>query len=166
MGEKLVALSLALVALAGLVVSTQQRVDSKVGAGIVNSRLFSTMTTADCSHIRLSTKINIGRIGEYGKLRDVSVHSKKKRQATPKQSTREAPKAKENSNVITVEGQVVDALPGTMFKVKLDEVDQEVLCQLAGKMRKNNIRVLIGDKVRVELSPYDLSKGRISFRYR
>ncbi|GAB5371238.1 hypothetical protein AAMO2058_001562300 [Amorphochlora amoebiformis] len=93
-------------------------------------------------------------------------HSKKKRTQMTNRPQREAPKAKTDTNVITVEGTVVDALPSTMFKVKLDEVDQEVLCQLAGKMRKNNIRVLIGDRVRVELSPYDLSKGRISFRFR
>jgi translation initiation factor IF-1 len=76
----------------------------------------------------------------------------------------------ENSNqkpkedVIEVEGEVVEALPGTMFKVKLNNGGHEVLCTLSGKMRKFYIRVLLGDKVRVELSPYDLTRGRISRR--
>jgi translation initiation factor IF-1 len=70
-------------------------------------------------------------------------------------------KAKED--VIEVEGEVTEALPGTMFKVKLTN-GHEVLATLSGKMRKFYIRVLLGDRVRVELSPYDLSRGRISRR--
>ena len=66
---------------------------------------------------------------------------------------------------ITVEGTVIEALPATQFKVRLDN-DHEVLAYLSGKMRKHYIRILTGDSVTVELTPYDLSKGRIIYRGR
>ncbi len=66
---------------------------------------------------------------------------------------------------ITVEGTVVEALPGTQFRVEL-EGGQRVLAYPAGKMRKYYIRILLGDKVRLELSPYDLTRGRIVYRYK
>ena len=66
---------------------------------------------------------------------------------------------------IKVEGTVVEALPGTQFRVELDN-GHEVLAYLSGKMRKYYIRILLGDRVSVEMSPYDLSRGRITFRYR
>ena len=64
---------------------------------------------------------------------------------------------------IEVEGEVVEALPSTMFRVELDS-GQSVLAKISGKMRKHYIRLLPGDRVKVELSPYDLSRGRITFR--
>ena len=64
---------------------------------------------------------------------------------------------------IEMEGEVTEALPNTMFRVKLDN-GHEVLGHLAGKMRRYRIRVLPGDRVRVEVSPYDLSRGRITYR--
>ena len=66
---------------------------------------------------------------------------------------------------IKVEGTVIEALPGTQFRVELDN-GHEVLAYLSGKMRKYYIRILLGDRVAVEMSPYDLSRGRITFRYR
>lgn len=66
---------------------------------------------------------------------------------------------------IAVEGTVVEALPGTQFRVKLD-TGHEVLAYLSGKMRKYYIRILLGDRVRVELSPYDLTRGRIVYRHK
>ncbi len=66
---------------------------------------------------------------------------------------------------IEVEGTVIEALPGTQFKVKLDN-DHEVLAYLSGKMRRYYIRILLGDRVRVELSPYDLTRGRITYRFK
>ncbi len=65
---------------------------------------------------------------------------------------------------IKVEGVVIEALPATQFKVKLDN-DHEVLAYLAGKMRRHYIRILLGDRVTLEMSPYDLSRGRIVYRY-
>ena len=64
-----------------------------------------------------------------------------------------------------MEGTVVKALPGTQFKVELDN-GHEVLAYLAGKMRKYYIRVLLGDRVTVEMSPYDLARGRIVYRHK
>jgi len=66
---------------------------------------------------------------------------------------------------IEVEGTVIEALPGTQFKVRL-ETGHEVLAYLSGKMRKYYIRILLGDHVRVEMSPYDLTRGRIVYRHR
>ncbi len=68
---------------------------------------------------------------------------------------------------IEVTATVVDTLPNALFKVKLeDNEDHEVLAHISGKMRKYFIRILPGDKVLVELSPYDLSRGRITYRYK
>lgn len=66
---------------------------------------------------------------------------------------------------IEMEGTVVEALPNTQFKVELDNGHQ-VLAYLSGKMRKYYIRILLGDRVRVELTPYDLTRGRITYRYK
>lgn len=68
-------------------------------------------------------------------------------------------------DVIEFEGEVVETLPNTTFRVKLEN-DHVVTAHISGKMRKNYIRILTGDKVKVEMSPYDLSKGRITFRSR
>ena len=66
---------------------------------------------------------------------------------------------------LVLEGRVTEALPNTSFRVKLDN-GYEVLAYLSGKMRKYYIRVLLGDRVRVELSPYDLTRGRIVYRHK
>jgi len=67
--------------------------------------------------------------------------------------------------VIEVEGTVTEALPNTQFRVELDN-GHEVLAHISGKMRMNYIRILPGDRVKVELSPYDLNRGRITYRFR
>ena len=67
--------------------------------------------------------------------------------------------------VIEAEGTIVEALPNVMFRVELDNGHQ-VLGHISGKMRKMYIRIMPGDRVRVELSPYDLTRGRITWRYR
>jgi translation initiation factor IF-1 len=68
---------------------------------------------------------------------------------------------------IEVEGEVVEALPSTMFRVRVDgQGEHTVLTTISGKMRKNYIRILPGDRVKVELSAYDLTRGRITYRYR
>ena len=71
----------------------------------------------------------------------------------------------DKDDLIQVDGTVTKVLPATMYKVKLEN-DHEVLAHISGKMRKNKIRVLAGDRVQVEMTPYDLSKGRITFRYK
>src|SRR5690348_6123338 len=68
-------------------------------------------------------------------------------------------------DLIEFSGTVTELLPNAMFRVKLDN-DHEVLAHTSGKMRKNRIRVLAGDRVNVEMTPYDLTKGRITFRFK
>ena len=68
-------------------------------------------------------------------------------------------------DAIKVDGVITEILPNTAFKVKLEN-GHEVLAHISGKMRMNYIRILQGDKVTVELSPYDLTKGRITYRYK
>ena len=67
--------------------------------------------------------------------------------------------------VLEITGTVTELLPNAMFRVVLDN-DHEILAHTAGKMRRHRIRVLAGDRVNVEMTPYDLSKGRITFRFK
>ena len=66
-------------------------------------------------------------------------------------------------DVIELEGVIIESMPNAMFRVKLEN-DHEILAHISGKIRKNFIRILPGDKVKVEMTPYDLSRGRITFR--
>ncbi|HEU5082531.1 MAG TPA: translation initiation factor IF-1 [Acidimicrobiales bacterium] len=70
-----------------------------------------------------------------------------------------------NSDMIVMEGVVQESLPNASFRVELDN-GHNVLAHISGKMRRHRIRVLPGDRVQVELSPYDLSRGRLTFRYK
>jgi len=63
-----------------------------------------------------------------------------------------------------MEGYVDEVLPSAMFRIKIDSVDTVVLAHLSGRMRKNNIKVLLGDRVEIEFTPYDLTRGRITRR--
>jgi translation initiation factor IF-1 len=67
-------------------------------------------------------------------------------------------------DIINMEGRVEEVLPAAMFRVKIDNINNVVLAHLSGRMRKNNIKVLLGDRVEMEFSPYDLTKGRITRR--
>ena len=71
----------------------------------------------------------------------------------------------ENEEALEVEGTVVEPLPNAMFRVELEN-GHKVLAHVSGKIRMNFIRILPGDKVKIELSPYDLSRGRITYRYK
>ena len=73
--------------------------------------------------------------------------------------------AKRSDEKIELEGTVVEALPNTQFMVELEN-GHKVLAYLSGKMRRYYIRILLGDRVRVELTPYDLTRGRITYRYK
>lgn len=64
---------------------------------------------------------------------------------------------------IEMDGEVLETLPNTMFRVKLEN-DHIITAHISGRMRKNYIKILTGDKVKVEISPYDISKGRITYR--
>ena len=73
--------------------------------------------------------------------------------------------AKNKENIIELEAKVIDVLPNTMFKVELENGHQ-LIAHVSGKIRMNFIRILPGDKVTVELSPYDLTRGRITYRHK
>jgi translation initiation factor IF-1 len=66
-------------------------------------------------------------------------------------------------DVIEIEGTILESMPNAMFRVKLEN-EHEILAHISGKIRKNFIRILPGDKVKVEMTPYDLTRGRITFR--
>ncbi len=68
--------------------------------------------------------------------------------------------------LIPAMGVIVDKQPNAFFKVLIDNSEHVVLAQISGKMRKNRIRILVGDRVSVEMSPYDMSRGRITYRYK
>ena len=72
------------------------------------------------------------------------------------------PKSKDD--IIETEGVVLELLPNSTFKVKLDGVENTILCYTGGKLKQNKIKIILGDRVKVELSVYDLSKGRVTFR--
>jgi len=88
--------------------------------------------------------------------------------SAPLRRTRDTPSDRilmSKEDMIEFSGQVVELLPNAMFRVKLDN-EHMVLAHTSGKMRKNRIRVLAGDRVNVEMTPYDLTKGRITFRFK
>ena len=68
-----------------------------------------------------------------------------------------------SDDVIEFEGQIIDVLPGQSFKVELEN-GHIVVCYTSGRLRKNRIRLVLGDRVRVEMTPYDLTKGRVTYR--
>ena len=72
--------------------------------------------------------------------------------------------AQQSKDFLELDGEVMEALPAANFKVRLDN-GHEILAHLSGKMRMFNIRILPGDKVKVQMTPYDLTKGRITYRY-
>lgn len=80
-------------------------------------------------------------------------------------TSEEKPLPKPKEDAIVLEGKILESLPNAMFKVELDN-GHEVLAHISGKMRMHYIRILPGDKVQVELTPYDLTRGRITYRYK
>ena len=69
-----------------------------------------------------------------------------------------------DSDLLELEGEVVDVLPGQMYKILVDDFNKEIVCYTGGRMKKNRIRIVLGDRVQLEISPYDLEKGRITRR--
>ena len=69
-------------------------------------------------------------------------------------------------DLIEVSGVIIDKQPNAFFKVKINNSEHIVMATISGRMRKNRIRILMGDRVDVEMSPYDLSKGRITYRHK
>jgi translation initiation factor IF-1 len=67
-------------------------------------------------------------------------------------------------DIIELTGLVEEVLPGNMFRVKVDNLPTVLLCYMGGKLKQHKIRIILGDKVKVEVSPYDLTKGRVTYR--
>lgn len=70
-----------------------------------------------------------------------------------------------NDELLELEGTITEVLPNQMFRVTLEPHNKEIVCYTGGKMRQNKIRLILGDSVKVEISPYDLTKGRIVYRF-
>ena len=85
--------------------------------------------------------------------------------AIPLTTGEELPLPKPKEDAIVLEGTILESLPNAMFRVELDN-GHKVLAHISGKMRMHYIRILPGDKVQVELTPYDLTRGRITYRYK
>jgi translation initiation factor IF-1 len=110
-----------------------------------------------------------GRIGQiglqvievlFGVLRGGVLFSRVAKPGNPRRNHLAA------EDLIPAQGTIIDKQPNAFFKVQLDNSDHVVLAAISGKMRKNRIRILVGDRVSVEMSPYDLSRGRITYRYK
>lgn len=69
-----------------------------------------------------------------------------------------------NTELIELTGTVAEVLPNSTFRVKVDNMEQIVLCYMGGRLKQNKIKVILGDAVKIEISPYDLTKGRITYR--
>ncbi len=67
-------------------------------------------------------------------------------------------------DIIELVGTVEEVLPGNMFRIKVDNMPNILLCYMGGKLKQHKIRIILGDKVKIEVSPYDLSKGRVTYR--
>lgn len=67
-------------------------------------------------------------------------------------------------DIIELTGSVDEVLPGNMYRVRVDNIPAPILCYLGGKLKQNKIRIILGDNVRVEMSPYDVTRGRITYR--
>lgn len=67
-------------------------------------------------------------------------------------------------DIIELVGTVEEVLPGNMFRVKIEQAPKPILCYMGGKLKQHKIRIILGDKVKLEVSPYDLTKGRVTYR--
>lgn len=67
-------------------------------------------------------------------------------------------------DIIELTGMVEEVLPGSMFRVKVDNIPSTLLCYTSGKLKQHKIKIILGDKVKIEISPYDMTKGRVTYR--
>jgi len=68
------------------------------------------------------------------------------------------------NDLIELTGEIEEVLPGTMFRVKIDNMPNSIICYMGGKLKQHKIKIILGDRVKVEVSAYDLSKGRVTYR--
>jgi translation initiation factor IF-1 len=125
------------------------------GAFTVAPRALSTFTTTTAPTLRFETTELFGKKEARAKGNDRKGKAERVR--------------KVKDDVIEVEGVVIESLPNAMFRCTINEAPESqapVLATISGKIRKNYVKILVGDRVLIELSPYDLTRGRITFRYR
>lgn len=115
---------------------------------------------ASCTTVA-RTNVAVGRVSTT-----TTLFAKKKGRGGSNSDGAQPRERKEKDDVIEVEGVVTEGLPSAMFRVEVGATGKVVLCTISGRIRKNFVRILVGDPVRVELSPYDLTRGRITFRYK
>ncbi|CAM9112081.1 unnamed protein product [Hapterophycus canaliculatus] len=114
-----------------------------------------------CSSLATQRPVNVLRVAA-----STALLAKKKGRGGGNNEGAQPRERKEKDDVIEVEGVVKEGLPSAMFRVEVGATGKVVLCTISGRIRKNFVRILVGDPVRVELSPYDLTRGRITFRYK
>jgi translation initiation factor IF-1 len=68
------------------------------------------------------------------------------------------------NDLLELTGQIEEVLPGSMFRVKIDNMPNSLICYTSGKLKQNKIKIIMGDRVKIEVSPYDLTKGRVTYR--
>jgi translation initiation factor IF-1 len=136
----------------------------KVAVPILESNHIFTLPTAT------STSTSSSRNTVCFSRCTTTLFGKKEARAQGNESKRKKERVKKpKDDVIEVEGVVLESLPNAMFRCSIDgasETQEPVLATISGKIRKNFVKILVGDKVLIELSPYDLTRGRITFRYR
>lgn len=69
-----------------------------------------------------------------------------------------------NAELLELEGEVIEVLPGSMYRVRVDDSEHILVCYTSGKLKQHKIKIILGDRVKIEVSPYDLSKGRVTYR--
>jgi len=84
--------------------------------------------------------------------------------AIPIHGIREEPRNMAKDDLLELVGTVQEVLPGSMFRVKVDDVDKVLICYTGGKLKQHKIKIILGDRVKIEVSPYDLTKGRVTYR--
>lgn len=130
-----------------------------VVATCINMAVTTTTTSGTCSTTRLPAAVTSTSL--FGK-KDARAQGNERKNKTERVK-------KQKDDVIEVEAVVLESLPNAMFRCSIDgapETQPPVLATISGKIRKNFVKILVGDKVTIELSPYDLTRGRITFRKR
>lgn len=144
--------------------------------GVVQIQAFVPISglhsTSLSTRLPLSQELGVGQVPRnvVVGVSSTAIFGKKEARAQGNESKRKKERVKKvKDDVIEVEAVVLESLPNAMFRCAIDgapETQPPILATISGKIRKNFVKILVGDKVSIELSPYDLTRGRITFRYR
>jgi translation initiation factor IF-1 len=136
--------------------------------GVVTSDYSSSKVLTSLHRLRLSPVVGTCSISSSSS--SSALYGKKAARASGNESSNKKERVRKvKDDVIEIEATVLESLPNAMFRCAIDgapETQEPVLATISGKIRKNFVKILVGDKVLIELSPYDLTRGRITFRYR